>query len=168
MEPLEPTRVPWAQGVGRSNRPAPTKPLVSNQDQRKFAHLLCLVENSRDHTARVLDAQTGEPLTLPLRTGAEMMTAIFSPGASSLLVASKDGSVQVFDMPPQEPPPRGSPIWLSSQRHKPGITNRMPPISPRSYYAHGCLIRRPTADGTDSDAGILPRAASVLFLRGAL
>ena len=24
MEPLEITRVPWAQGVGRSNRPAPT------------------------------------------------------------------------------------------------------------------------------------------------
>ena len=24
MEPLEPTLVPWAQGVGRSNRPAPT------------------------------------------------------------------------------------------------------------------------------------------------
>jgi hypothetical protein len=28
-EPLEATSVPWAQGVGRSNRPAPTK---SNQD----------------------------------------------------------------------------------------------------------------------------------------
>jgi hypothetical protein len=28
MEPLEGTRVPWAQGVGRSNRPAPTKSLV--------------------------------------------------------------------------------------------------------------------------------------------
>ena len=25
MEPLEATRLPWAQGVGRSNRPAPTK-----------------------------------------------------------------------------------------------------------------------------------------------
>ena len=25
MEPLEPTQAPWAQGVGRSNRPAPTK-----------------------------------------------------------------------------------------------------------------------------------------------
>ena len=25
MEPLEQTTVPWAQGVGRSNRPAPTK-----------------------------------------------------------------------------------------------------------------------------------------------
>ena len=24
MEPLEKTTVPWAQGVGRSNRPAPT------------------------------------------------------------------------------------------------------------------------------------------------
>jgi hypothetical protein len=26
MEPLEPITLPWAQGVGRSNRPAPTKP----------------------------------------------------------------------------------------------------------------------------------------------
>jgi len=25
MEPLEATKLPWAQGVGRSNRPAPTK-----------------------------------------------------------------------------------------------------------------------------------------------
>ena len=24
MEPLETTPIPWAQGVGRSNRPAPT------------------------------------------------------------------------------------------------------------------------------------------------
>jgi hypothetical protein len=29
MEPLERTTVPWAQGVGRSNRPAPTKPLLA-------------------------------------------------------------------------------------------------------------------------------------------
>ena len=49
MEPLEPTQAPWAQGVGRSNRPAPTKSLVvikelilylpssseSQQDQQK-------------------------------------------------------------------------------------------------------------------------------------
>jgi hypothetical protein len=28
MEPLEQTTVPWAQGVGRSNRPAPTKSLL--------------------------------------------------------------------------------------------------------------------------------------------
>jgi hypothetical protein len=30
MEPLEPSRIPWAQGVGRSNRPAPTKPCIYN------------------------------------------------------------------------------------------------------------------------------------------
>jgi hypothetical protein len=32
MEPLEQTTVPWAQGVGRSNRPAPTKLLADSQD----------------------------------------------------------------------------------------------------------------------------------------
>src|SRR5260370_41012927 len=35
--------------------------------------------------------------------------AIFSPSGSSLLVASKDCSVQVFDMPPHEP----APVWLA-------------------------------------------------------
>jgi WD40 repeat protein len=64
---------------------------------------------SRDHTARVWSAQTGDPVTLPLRTGEEVTTAIFDPTGSSLLVASKDGSVQVFDLPPVEEPP----AWLA-------------------------------------------------------
>ncbi len=38
-----------------------------------------------------------------------MTTAIFSPSGSSLLVASKDSSVQVFDLPSHEPPP----VWLA-------------------------------------------------------
>jgi WD40 repeat protein len=32
-------------------------------------------------------------------------TVVFSPGGSSLLVASKDGSVQIFDVPPNQAPP---------------------------------------------------------------
>ena len=37
-----------------------------------------------------------------------MTTAVFSPSRYSLLVASKDSSVQIFDLPPFEPPP----TWL--------------------------------------------------------
>ncbi len=38
-----------------------------------------------------------------------MTRAIFSPSGASLLVASKDGTVQVFDMPSHEQ----APIWLA-------------------------------------------------------
>ena len=45
MEPLEPTRAPWAQGVGRSNRPAPAKSsLDSKQD--------CLKSSGRESSAK--------------------------------------------------------------------------------------------------------------------
>src|SRR6516225_487664 len=33
MEPLEAARLPWAQGVGRSNRPAPTNKINAIADQ---------------------------------------------------------------------------------------------------------------------------------------
>ena len=54
MEPLEPTRIPWAQGVGRSNRPAPTKPCIYNMlgtmRERAF--------QPRAHVAGAVDRQS--------------------------------------------------------------------------------------------------------------
>ncbi len=36
MEPLEPASLPWAQGVGRSNRPAPTNRINSSADRPRL------------------------------------------------------------------------------------------------------------------------------------
>jgi hypothetical protein len=36
MEPLEAMPIPWAQGVGRSNRPAPTKFLIDSKELDRF------------------------------------------------------------------------------------------------------------------------------------
>ena len=40
MEALEQTTVPWAHGVGRSNRPAPTKSLLSPRELLDQLHRL--------------------------------------------------------------------------------------------------------------------------------
>ena len=64
---------------------------------------------SRDHTARAWDARTGDPLTLPLRTGDEVTTVAFDPTGNSLLMTSKDHTVQVRDLPPRTDPP----AWLA-------------------------------------------------------
>jgi WD40 repeat protein len=64
---------------------------------------------SRDHTARVWDATTGNALTFPLRTGDEVTMAIFNPSGSSLLVTSKDHTAKVYDMPPM----KTAPPWLA-------------------------------------------------------
>jgi WD40 repeat protein len=64
---------------------------------------------SKDHTARVWDASTGEPLTLPLQFGDEVTSATFDPRGSTLLVSSKDRSVRLIDLAPEEK----APDWLA-------------------------------------------------------
>jgi WD40 repeat protein len=60
---------------------------------------------SRDQTARLWDATSGELLHLPVRTKDQVTVVTFNPGGSSLLIASSDASVQVLDVPPHEAPP---------------------------------------------------------------
>ena len=57
----------------------------------------CIVTASYDHTARVWNAQTGEPLTEPLRHSEGVMSAQFSPDGKWIVTASLDNSARVWD-----------------------------------------------------------------------
>jgi eukaryotic-like serine/threonine-protein kinase len=56
-----------------------------------------VVTASNDHTARVWDAQTGQPLTEPLKHGDLVMSAQFSPDGKRVLTASWDNTARVWD-----------------------------------------------------------------------
>jgi len=56
-----------------------------------------VVTASRDHTARVWDAVTGEAITPPLRHGHVVWKAAFSPDGLRVVTASHDGTARVWD-----------------------------------------------------------------------
>src|SRR5262249_52585077 len=70
-----------------------------------------IVTASRDNTARVWDAQTGQPLTEPLKHRHFVTSAQFSPDGSLIATASWDGTARVWDAltgePLSEPLPHG-------------------------------------------------------------
>ena len=56
-----------------------------------------VVTASRDSTARVWDAVTGEPVTGPLRHTHIVWKAVFSPDGNRVVTASHDGTARVWD-----------------------------------------------------------------------
>ena len=56
-----------------------------------------VVTASRDGTARVWDAHTGQPLTGPLRHDDGVLSARFSPGGQQVVTASDDKTARVWD-----------------------------------------------------------------------
>jgi len=56
-----------------------------------------VVSSAADNTARVWDANTGEPVTGPLPHKAEVNTAEFSPDGQLVVTASKDNTARVWD-----------------------------------------------------------------------
>jgi WD40 repeat protein/serine/threonine protein kinase len=56
-----------------------------------------VVTASRDHTARVWDAVTGEAIVGPLRHGHIVWKAAFSPDGLRVVTASQDGTARVWD-----------------------------------------------------------------------
>ncbi len=56
-----------------------------------------VVTASKDHTARVWDASTGEAVTPPLRHGHIVLKAAFSPDGRRVVTASHDGTARVWD-----------------------------------------------------------------------
>lgn len=56
-----------------------------------------VVTASRDHTARVWDAVTGEAITGPLKHGHIVWKAVFSPDGLRVVTASHDGTARVWD-----------------------------------------------------------------------
>jgi WD40 repeat protein/serine/threonine protein kinase len=56
-----------------------------------------IVTASKDHTARVWDASTGEAVTPPLRHGHIVLKAAFSPDGHRVVTASHDATARVWD-----------------------------------------------------------------------
>jgi WD40 repeat protein/serine/threonine protein kinase len=56
-----------------------------------------VVSASKDHTARVWDAGTGEAVTPPLRHGHIVLKAAFSPDGRRVVTASHDGTARVWE-----------------------------------------------------------------------
>jgi len=59
--------------------------------------------SSRDHTARVWDARTGEAITPPLRHGHIVWKAAFSPDGRQIVTASHDKTARIWDARTGEP-----------------------------------------------------------------
>jgi WD40 repeat protein/Flp pilus assembly protein TadD len=56
-----------------------------------------IVTASSDHTARVWDAQSGQPLTEPLKHDAKVLSAQFSPDGKRIVTASWDNTARAWD-----------------------------------------------------------------------
>ena len=68
-----------------------------------------VVTASRDHTARVWDAVTGEAIVGPLRHGHIVWKAAFSPDGLRVVTASQDGTARVWDARNGQPISRALP-----------------------------------------------------------
>ena len=55
-----------------------------------------IVTASRDGSARVWDAQSGQPLTEPMKHGSQVNSAEFSPDGTRVVTASNDGTARVW------------------------------------------------------------------------
>jgi WD40 repeat protein/serine/threonine protein kinase/class 3 adenylate cyclase/tetratricopeptide (TPR) repeat protein len=62
-----------------------------------------IVTGSWDNTARVWDAQTGQPLTQTLKHADVVTSAKFSPDGNRIVTASTDGTVRVWDVQTGQP-----------------------------------------------------------------
>ena len=62
-----------------------------------------IVTASADHTARVWDAQTGQPLTEPLKHADQVTAAQFSPDGKRIVTASADNTARVWDAQTGQP-----------------------------------------------------------------
>src|SRR5262249_28503375 len=70
-----------------------------------------IVTASLDGSARVWDANSGLPLTQPLKHGGPVRDAEFSPDGQRVITASDDGTAVIWDI---GPPPAPVPGWLLS------------------------------------------------------
>lgn len=73
-----------------------------------------VVTASNDHTARVWDARTGQPLTAPLVHGAGAHEAVFSSDGERIVTASADNTARVWVLPID----RGSPDDWKCSAHR--------------------------------------------------
>ena len=130
-----------------------------------------VVTASRDHTARVWDAGTGEPNSEPLRHEGPVRHAEFSASGRHVVTASDDGTARVWDLLNGSPAEAGVLASLAeavagfgahlARRRRPGGATRL-----RGSRAFG---RKPQAQAdpahAPSSAGSWPTAAAVRTLR---
>ena len=62
-----------------------------------------IVTASQDKTARVWDAQSGQPLTEPLKHDNKVNSAQFSPDGKRIVTASDDNTARVWDAQSGQP-----------------------------------------------------------------
>ena len=94
-------------GVGCADRPATDRayetwqtgsiPAQFSPDGKR------IVTASDDGTARVWDAQTGQPLTEPMKHGNVAVSAQFSPDGKRIVTASQDKTARVWDAQTGQP-----------------------------------------------------------------
>jgi WD40 repeat protein len=62
-----------------------------------------IVTASKDHTARIWDAQSGEPIGKPLQHDDWVMSGSFSPDGTRIVTASEDSTARIWDARSGEP-----------------------------------------------------------------
>ncbi len=80
-----------------------------------------IVTASYDKTARVWDAQTGQPLTPPMKHDGFVLSAQFSPDGRRIVTASEDKTARVWDAQTGQPltPPMKHDGWVLSAQFSP-------------------------------------------------
>jgi WD40 repeat protein len=86
-----------------------------------------LASASYDHTARVWDAATGQPVTPPLRHDAPVDDMAFSPDGKRLATASQDFTARIWNLHLDEHPLEDLLLWsqlLTGEELEPNGTIR--------------------------------------------
>lgn len=80
-----------------------------------------LLTASLDHSARIWDAHTGQPLTEPMKQSGAITMAQYSPDGKWVVTASRDHTVQVWDAQTGQAlaEPFGNEAWVYSARFSP-------------------------------------------------
>jgi tetratricopeptide (TPR) repeat protein len=86
-----------------------------------------------DHSARIWDAATGEPITPPLRHGSLVVYAAFSPSGRELVTASDDNTARV---------------WSASGQPQTPQLRHMGSVSRAAFSAQNDLVATASNDGT--------------------
>jgi WD40 repeat protein len=126
-----------------------------------------VVTASEDHTARVWDAATGNPLSPPLHHQGVVMSAAFSPDGTRVVTASGDRTARVWDAA------SGKPLSPPLQHQEIVVSAAFSPDGTRVVTASGDKTARvwdvPLASGTPAEwRATMDRAGPYVLVNGVL